>query len=210
MNLETANDELIQQAAAGDAVAFEMLMAPYERQIYALCLRIAGNREDALDCVQETLVRIWRSLPKYRRQSAPTTWFYRIAANTCFDLLRRQKYRPSVSLDAMTDEGFFPAVDEQSDCNPEVNFECSIWKNALAQTIARLPDKLRSVLILRDVEGLSYEQISESLGVPAGTVRSRLSRARLRLKRLLAENLQNSEVLPADTDSDAENAGGCS
>lgn len=90
MNLETANDELIQQAAAGDAAAFEMLLAPYERQLYALCLRIAGNREDALDCVQETLLRIWRSLPKYRRQSALTTWFYRIAANTCFDLLRRQ------------------------------------------------------------------------------------------------------------------------
>lgn len=209
MNLETANDELIQQAAAGDAAAFEMLLAPYERQLYALCLRIAGNREDALDCVQETLLRIWRSLPKYRRQSALTTWFYRIAANTCFDLLRRQKYRPLVSLEAMTDEGFSPAADEQSDCNPEVNLECSARKNSLAQTIARLPDKLRDVLILRDVEGLSYEQISESLGVPAGTVRSRLSRARLKLKELLAENLQNSEA-SSDDDSDEEGADGIS
>ena len=73
MNLDLSKDTLIRQAAAGDAMAFETLMAPYERQLYALCLRIAGNREDALDCAQEAMLRIWRAMPKYRCQSALTT-----------------------------------------------------------------------------------------------------------------------------------------
>ena len=197
MNLQKAKDTLIQQAAAGDASAFEALMAPYEQQFYSLCLRIAGNREDALDCAQEAMLRIWRSLPKYRYQSALTTWCYRIATNTCLDLLRRQKYRPSVSLDQMTDEGFSPAEDEEHESNPEANFELSARKRALTEAIAALPPNLRAALVLRDVEGLPYDEISEILALPGGTVRSRISRAREKLKELLTKDCQNVELFPS-------------
>lgn len=197
MNLQKAKDTLIQQAAAGDASAFEALMAPYEQQLYSLCLRIAGNREDALDCAQEAMLRIWRSLPKYRYQSALTTWSYRIATNTCLDLLRRQKYRPSVSLDQMTDEGFSPAEDEEHESNPEANFELSARKRALTEAIAALPPNLRAALVLRDVEGLPYDEISEILALPGGTVRSRISRAREKLKELLTKDCQNVELFPS-------------
>ena len=197
MNLDLSKDTLIRQAAAGDAMAFETLMAPYERQLYALCLRIAGNREDALDCAQEAMLRIWRAMPKYRYQSALTTWCYRIATNTCLDLLRRQKYRPSVSLDQMTDEGFSPAEDEEHESNPEANFELSARKRALTEAIAALPPNLRAALVLRDVEGLPYDEISEILALPGGTVRSRISRAREKLKELLTKDCQNVELFPS-------------
>lgn len=204
MNLDLSKDTLIRQAAAGDAMAFETLMAPYERQLYALCLRIAGNREDALDCAQEAMLRIWRAMPKYRYQSALTTWCYRIATNTCLDLLRRQKYRPSVLLDAMTEDGFSPAEDETHASNPEASYESSARKRALNEAIAALPANMRAALVLRDVEGLPYDEISEILALPVGTVKSRINRAREKLKQFLTENYQNLELFSSASVQESE------
>ncbi|HML49737.1 MAG TPA: sigma-70 family RNA polymerase sigma factor, partial [Clostridia bacterium] len=102
------NERLIKRAQNGNSDAFEELVSPYESRIYAICLRIMGNREDALDCAQDAMLRIFRALGEYRYQAAFTTWLFRITTNVCLDALRRQKVRPSTSLDALMDEGYSP------------------------------------------------------------------------------------------------------
>lgn len=194
MHPEDATEKMIRQAANGDALAFETLIEPYEKRLYALCLRIAGNREDAMDCAQEAMLRIWRSLPKYRFQSALTTWCYRIATNACLDLLRRHRARPQVSLDALTEDGFAPADEISREGNPEENSEENARRAALQQAILALPPEMRAALVLRDVQGLSYDEISEILTLPAGTVKSRLNRAREKLRQALLENSRNLEL----------------
>lgn len=174
---------LIRRAQKGDAQAFEDLMAPHERKLYALCLRMLGNRDDALDCAQEAMLRIWRAIGTYRRQASFTTWSFRIATNACLDLLRRQKSRPSVSLDMLADAGFPPSAAESD--GPQQHAEATARREALEGGIAALPEDLRSALLLRDVQGFSYEEVSEILSVPLGTVKSRISRAREKLRGLL-------------------------
>lgn len=175
---------LIRRAQKGDAGAFEALMEPYERRIYALCLRMLGNREDAQDCAQDAMLRIWRAMPTYREQSAFLTWACRIATNACLDLLRKRKIRPSVSLDGLVESGYTPADDEGQD--PQVRAEKSERKAELSQAIQGLPEDMRSALVLRDVQGFSYEEVSDILDTPLGTVKSRINRARAKLREKLS------------------------
>lgn len=173
---------LIRRAQKGDAQAFETLVAPYEKKIYALCLRMLGNREDALDCAQEAMLRIWRAMGTYKKQASFSTWSYRIATNTCLDLLRRKKVRPSISLDGLAEAGYLPA---DSQTGPEAMAESSARKQALERGIASLPEDLRAAIVLRDIQGFSYEEVAEVLRTPLGTVKSRINRAREKLRKLL-------------------------
>lgn len=192
--MDKAEKNLILKAAAGDAAAFEQLMAPYEKRLYTLCLRIAERREDAMDCAQEAMIRIWRSLPKYRFEASVTTWCYRITVNTCLDLLRRNRTKKDVSLDALTDSGFAPADDLHAHSNPEAFFESDARRRALEEGILSLPEDMRAVLVLRDIQGFTYEEISEVLTLPVGTVKSRMNRAREKLRQFLMENSRNMEL----------------
>ncbi|MDL2317518.1 sigma-70 family RNA polymerase sigma factor [Eubacteriales bacterium OttesenSCG-928-A19] len=182
--------QLITHAQRGDADAFEALLAPHERKIYALCLRILGNQEDAKDCAQEAILRIWRSLGTYRRQASFTTWSCRIATNVCLDLLRRNKARPAVSLDTVA-EVRFEATDGRAD--PHAQAETAARKRAMTEGIAELSPDMRAALVLRDVQGFSYDEVAEVLQVPLGTVKSRVSRARDRLRDALR---MDAELFP--------------
>lgn len=173
----------IRRAQKGDAQAFETLVAPHEKKIYALCLRLMGNREDALDGAQEAMLRAWRSMRSYRKEASFSTWLYRIATNACLDLLRKKKVRPAVSLDVLTEVGFAP-IDPEGD--PHAKAEEIARREALAIGIAALPVDLRTILVLRDVQGFSYEEIGEILKMPMGTVKSRINRARERLRQGLS------------------------
>lgn len=175
---------LLRRAQKGDAGAFEELMTPYEKKLYALCFRMLGNREDALDCAQDAMLRVWRAIDTYRRQASFQTWVLRIATNACLDFLRKKKVRPAVSLDSMTEAGYMPE-DSSVGVDPQASAEAAAQKEALAAGIARLPEELRAALVLRDVQGLSYEEVAEVLKAPLGTVKSRINRAREKLRGIL-------------------------
>lgn len=174
---------LVRRAKRGDADAFEALVAPLEAKTFALCLRMLASREDAQDCAQEAMLRMWRQIGSFRGQSSFATWCYRIAVNTCLDLLRKRKARPSVSLEVLTDVGFAPAAQEET--GPQAQVEQGERRRALEEGIAQLPVDQRAALILRDIHGLSYEAVAEALDTPMGTVKSRISRARGNLRQRL-------------------------
>lgn len=186
------NERLIKRAQSGNSDAFEELVSPYESRIYAICLRIMGNREDALDCAQDAMLRIFRALGEYRYQAAFTTWLFRIATNVCLDALRRQRVRPATSLDALMDEGYSPPDPKAS---PEESLDERERMQTIRDGIAKLPSDMRAALVLRDIQGLPYEEVAQILHLNLGTVKSRISRARERLRKLVLESQEQNAKL---------------
>ena len=176
--------ELIQKAGSGDAYAFEQLMTAHEGKMYAVALRMCGNREDAQDCLQEAMLRVYRAMAGFKGQSSFSTWVYRITMNSCLDELRRRKARTSVSLDAMLESGFSPSDDGDT---PEQSSLRAEQRRALERAIAELPEDMRAAIVLRDIQGCSYDEIAEALDANVGTIKSRISRGRERLRGVLSE-----------------------
>ncbi len=174
--------ELVRLAANGDSDAFEALIKPHEKMMYALAFRMCGNAEDAKDCLQDSMLRIFRALPSFRGDSALSTWFYRIVNNTCLDNHRRKKVRRAESLEQLAESGWNP-VDTAPD--PQQRAENASLKRALSRGISLLAPEIRSAVVMRDVQGFSYEEISEVLQINIGTVKSRISRGREKLREFL-------------------------
>lgn len=147
--------------------------------MYAVALRMCGNREDAQDCMQEAMLRIYRAMNGFKGQSSFATWVYRITMNTCLDELRRRKTRTSASLDAMLDLGFSPSDEYDT---PEHHSLRAEQKRMIEKAIVSLPEDMRAAIVLRDVQGLSYEEIAVALGINVGTIKSRISRGREKLR----------------------------
>lgn len=182
-------DELIlRRAQKGDTAAFEQLITPYEQLVWRVCWHYTHHMEDARDCAQEAMVKIWRSLPQYRQDCALETWLYRIAASCCLDHLRRQKRRAAESTDALAENGFDPA---DTAPQPEESVIRLDEKQQLYQAIDQLPEDMRTALILSAVEGRKYEEIAQITGVAAGTVKSRINRARQKLLEILRRREQS-------------------
>lgn len=172
-------DRLIQQAARGDTRAFDALMSGQERRMYAVALRMFGSREDAEDCMQEAMLRVYRALNSFKAESSFSTWVYRITMNTCLDELRRRKNRASTSLDGLLDEGWAPSDHRDT---PEQHALRSEARQALDAFIRELPEDMRAAVVLRDIQGLSYDDIAAALNTNVGTVKSRISRGREKLR----------------------------
>lgn len=179
----------IKRAARGDEGAFEVLIEPYLDSTYRLCLRMMGSEQDAADMAQEALVRAWRSLSTYKGQSRFSTWLYRVTSNVCLDELRRRKNVQIQSLQEMQQNGFDPA---DAGDTPEKAAERRQTRLELTEAIARLSEEHRVALVLRDVHGLSYEQIADVLEINLNTVKSRISRARAALRTILADEKELS------------------
>lgn len=175
---------LLRRACKGDVQAFEELMQSHESRIYAIALRMMGNREDAQDCAQEAMVRIYRAMGSFKGQSALATWIYRITMNTCLDELRRRKARKITSLDSLVDNGWSPT---DTGDTPEEHGLRVEKQNALNQAIQSLPDDMRAAIILRDVKGYSYDEIASILDANVGTIKSRISRGREKLREILSK-----------------------
>lgn len=175
---------LLRRACKGDVQAFEELMQSHESRIYAIALRMMGNREDAQDCAQEAMVRIYRAMGSFKGQSALATWIYRITMNTCLDELRRRKARKVTSLDSLVDTGWSPT---DTGDTPEEHGLRVEKQNALNQAIQSLPDDMRAAIILRDVKGYSYDEIASILDANVGTIKSRISRGREKLREILSK-----------------------
>jgi RNA polymerase sigma-70 factor (ECF subfamily) len=177
------SDRLIKRAQNGDSEAYEQLILPMEQRIYTLCYRITNNREDAFDCAQEVMLRAYRAIGEYRFHASFATWVYRITTNVCLDMIRRRRIKPFVSLEGMMDAGF--SVTDRSN-NPQEILERNDLNQTLKECIARLPLDMRTAIILRDIQGLTYEEVAQVLRLNLGTVKSRISRARERLRQMLS------------------------
>ena len=177
---------LIRRAQRGDADAFEQLLLEHQKNVYNLCYRMAGNPDDAMDLSQETFLRAWRCLDQYQFASAFSTWLYRLCSNICIDFLRRRRRQQAVPLtfeDADGEEQTYAVPDVQP--LPEEQVELKLTRETLAAAMAQLLPEHRAVLQLRVVNEMSYEQIADVLDIQIGTVKSRLSRARNQLKKIL-------------------------
>ena len=183
---------LLRRAQGGDPEAFEQLMQPLEQLVWRVCWHYTGNREATEDCGQETMIRIWRNLGNYRGECALESWVYRIAANCCMDWLRKKKRDRSVSVEPLREQGFDPA-DTAPGTEEQVVQEDE--RRRLREAIAELPEDQREALILTQLEKISYEETARRLGVEEGTVKSRVNRAKARLKEMLSEG---RELSPPD------------
>ena len=181
--------DLERRAKEGDQGAFERLVMDNQNRVYSLALRLCGDREAAADLAQEAFIKAWQGLGSFQGESSFATWVYRLATNLCIDYLRKKKRRegvePSVSLDD-SDSGWAEPADRESD--PQLVLERSERGRALARGLASLPGWQRQVLVLRELSGLSYQEISQALDVDLGTVKSRIARARLSLRKILLED----------------------
>ncbi|MDD5907431.1 MAG: sigma-70 family RNA polymerase sigma factor [Clostridia bacterium] len=181
--------ELVQQAKAGDRAAFAGLVSAYEGKIYNLALRYLGSREDAMDASQEVFLRVFRFLPGFQEESGFSTWIYRIGVNVCKDMLHRRLKRAEQPLEVPDEEDEGRPVDVPDlRYDPERIMEGVELRQALSDAILALPEQQREIIILRDIRGLSYEEIALALALEAGTVKSRLFRARENLRKKLLQN----------------------
>jgi RNA polymerase sigma-70 factor (ECF subfamily) len=183
---------LIKRAQKGDADAFSQLAENYQRNIYNLAFRFLGNPHDAADAAQEAFIKAYSFLKGFRNEAAFSTWLYRIAVNVCLDFLREKKRMKEISLEEIKGGENAACADNISPL-PEQSFLNKESGEILRMLIAELPPEYYAVIILRENQGLSYEEISKCLKISQGTVKSRLSRGREILRKKI---LQNREHYP--------------
>ena len=186
-----SEQELVRLAKAGDQDAFSQLVQANQNRIYTLAVRMTGSTEDGEDLAQEAFLRAWRNLPSFQAESSFSTWLYKLTSNLCIDFLRREKRRKTavttVSLDNDDDDAP-PAEVPDHRFTPETELEHKELRTAVEQGLAQLSDEHRAVLVLREVEGLSYTEIAAYLNLEEGTVKSRIARARSSLRKILLED----------------------
>lgn len=173
---------VIQAVLDGDINAYELLVKEYEKNVYNLALRMVGNSEDAADMSQEAFIKAYNSLTSFRGDSKFSVWLYRIVSNVCLDYLRSRGRRQTVSLSAENDDGEDVEIDISDETqSPERLLDRRLTRDAVRRGLAALPPEHRQILLLREIQGLSYDEIADALGIEAGTVKSRIFRARKKL-----------------------------
>ncbi len=173
----------IRAAQNGSLGAFNDLVGAYEARVYNLCYRMLGNPDAAADATQDTFLSAYQAIGRFRGGSLKA-WLLRIATNACYDQLRRNVRRPTQSLDEMMDDPDapvdFPSNDRSGD--PEARAEQAELRRDIGLALLELPDEQRMALVLSDIQGLSYEEIAEVTSSSLGTVKSRISRARFKMR----------------------------
>ncbi len=180
---------LVELARNGDEAAFEKLVTLYERKVYATAFRYTGNEHDAMDISQEVFIRVFRFIHTFNLESSFSTWIYRITVNVCKDHIRKRAARGELPLELVDEEtGEYTVEISDSTYDPVELYEQAELRQEIRSAIDDLPDNYKEVVLLRDIGGLSYEEISQTLEIEVGTVKSRLSRARERLRKFLLQN----------------------
>jgi RNA polymerase sigma-70 factor (ECF subfamily) len=189
--LDLPDEQLVAAAQGGDGAAMDLLLRRHYDRVHAVCRRIAGTTRDADDAAQEAMIRIVNSLDRFDGRSAFGTWAYRIATNTALDELRKRKRRPQLHL--ITDEDDRSGgSSEQADGLAHLEVKAISDRMAIDAALADVPEDFRIPVVMRDVGDLDYAEIAEELGVPIGTVKSRISRGR----KILIERLGNRDDPP--------------
>lgn len=180
---------LIARARGGDSAAFGELVEQYRDSVYRLAYRMCGNAHDADEAAQEAFVAAWRGLPNFRGDAKFSTWLYRLTTNASIDLMRRENRHRAVAEDEM------PEIEDRAD-SPQQQVERTEQQEAVQQALASLSEDYREILLLRYMQELDYTEIAEVLRLPAGTVKSRLNRAKAALKSAL---LQSGNIFGSET-----------
>lgn len=192
-DIEAARTEtLVYQARNGDLTAFNELVTCYEQRVYNLSCRLLGDKDAAADATQDTFWQAYKALNQYRGGSFKS-WLLRIASNQCYDQMRAKARRPAASLDALLEEaeetgGSILGQMEDSGADPQDHVMRREMLREVSEALQQLPYEQRLVVVLSDVQGLSYEEISEVTNASLGTVKSRLNRGRLKLRESLQKN----------------------
>ena len=184
------DNELAAAAKGGDMSAFETLVERYERRVYSIAVRMLTDQEDARDAAQDTFLRVFRGLPGFQGESKFSTWIYRIVTNICVDKLRKRRDNAELSLDAPfagDDSDSAGAAFELPDASVDIAAiaEGAEFRALVQRAVAMLPDAHRAIIVMRDFEGISYPEIAKILSCQPGTVKSRINRARQKLRAIL-------------------------
>lgn len=188
-----ADADLVRQAQSGDTHAFDQIVTRYRGKVFGMCYQLIQNEQDAWDLAQDSFVKAWRALPSFKGDSSFYTWIYRIAHNTCYDWLRKRKIE---SAGEFNDE-IHRTVAAGAEAVPRDNLRPDeVLKNMelgdrIQQAIAQLTPDHRTIIVLREVEGQSYEEIAKIMETSVGTVMSRLFYARKKLQELLKDAYEN-------------------
>ena len=194
--------EYIQRARRGDPEAFEKLVLKYQDKIYTLAVRMVREREEAMDLAQEAFIRAWQNLDSFQGESSFGTWLHRLTTNVCLDHLRKQNRRQEIAVTISLDEepaGWNEPADLSQD--PQRILEQNQLQEAVVQGLEKLPEHHRRPLVMREVAGLSYQEIAGALELDLGTVKSRIARARMNLRKIL---LQDGNLFQKETSKKTE------
>jgi RNA polymerase sigma-70 factor (ECF subfamily) len=190
-----SDEQLMLRVGQGDRGAFDVIVKRYTTRMVNLAYQIVGDRELAEDVAQETFLRAYKSAARYKEISKFSTWLYTIAINLCRNELRRRKFR-MYSLEGMAeredeDKLRIDIADETR--KPDTDLEKKEIGQIVREAVGKLPEKFRTPLVLRDIQDLTYEEIGGILDLPEGTVKSRINRARLRVKEMLSPMFERAE-----------------
>ena len=183
------NANLIKQAVSGDNEALEEVLSCYEKRVYNIAYRVMGNEADAQDAAQEALTKMYMSIGSFGFRCAFSSWVYKLTVNTCIDLIRKNKYNAynkSLELDSSLGN---EVIDKTAYSNPEDFLDSTEILGSILVELYKLKANDRIAIVLKDVQGFSYQEISEITGVSVGAVKSRLFRGRERLKKQLINSL---------------------
>lgn len=191
INLSPKSDyELVDEAIKGDQNAFTQLSNRYRSQIYSLLLKMVRNKEEAEDLAQEAFLKAFNAISTFNKEYAFSTWLYKIAINNCIDFLRKKKFKTkSIDRPIETKSGEIKYDLPDSSYNPERRILRKEMSAMIQHAIKALPEKYKTVIVLRHIQSKSYEEIAAILDVPLGTVKARIFRAREMLKRSLKSKL---------------------
>lgn len=179
MATESTDAQLVRRVQKGDKGAFDLLVLKYQHKIVSLVMRYVRDPDMALDITQEAFLKAYRALPRFRGDAAFYTWMYRIAVNTAKNYLAAQRRRPmDVELDMQDPDQYDLHAKLKDTDTPEAMTLSDELQTTVEKAIAALPDDLRTAIVLRELDGMSYEEIAETMECPVGTVRSRIFRAR--------------------------------
>lgn len=187
---------LVQRAQKGDKTAFDLLVRKYQHRIAAVVSRFVRDYAECQDVVQDSFIKAYKSLPGFRGESQFYTWMYRIAVNTAKNHLASQKRRPSGSVDLEDAEHIEGGIYMQDNDTPEHELLREELAQVVSKALAQLPEEIRQAITLREMEGLSYEEIAEVMNSPVGTVRSRIFRAREAIDARLRPLYEQQRVRP--------------
>lgn len=184
-------NRIIQEVLSGNTDRFEALVTANQKGVYNHALRMLGNEQDALDAAQDAFFRAYRSLATFRGESRFSVWLYRLVSNICFDMLRKRPSEPDL---AITDENGETMPIPDSRFTPQSELEKKELRLAVRNGLAKLPPDFRQILILREIDGLSYDEIARVTGLETGTVKSRIFRARKKLITILMKDGNFSDL----------------
>jgi RNA polymerase sigma-70 factor (ECF subfamily) len=198
--LATDDLTLVKRVRSGDQRAFKLLVERYQRKVYAVALGMLKDKEEAMDVSQEAFVKVYKYLDHFKGDSSFYTWLYRITVNICIDVMRRkgssggdmEAFDESVAMDL--EDARIGALGSRLGTNPQKSALRRELADKIQEALAAVPEKHRAILLLREIEGMSYEDLARTLDIPKGTVMSRLFHARAKVQKILSEYLELDEA----------------